>query len=310
MTARQSLHGLVAVSVVVLALGGLVVHRLVDAMGVAAPLGRFLGGMDAMRGVSYYLGGLDDSCALAFDLVGYAALAVGSLVGMQTLRITRCAVRQRTAQTMALPEPLQAAAAAMGIADRLVLSASQDVFSFCFGLSRPRICMSMGLVQALSPGELRAVLAHEHHHLRQHDPLKAFCAIVLAAIAFPVPLAWALRRAYLVACEIDADQAAMAAAGRMDLASALHKVLVHPRTVTLARHVAVGSFGATGERLDRIIGSGRHYPGIDRNAAVWSLGGLGLLVGLAGSLGYSVTDAALHALPPHAPAVCHTVQEG
>lgn len=83
MTARQGFHGLVAASAGVLALGALVLHRLVDAMGVATPLERLLGGRDAMPGVFYYSGIDRRAVALSFGglglLVGIAG-SMGSLV--------------------------------------------------------------------------------------------------------------------------------------------------------------------------------------------------------------------------------------
>ncbi len=44
--------------------------------------------------------------------------------------------------------------------------------AFCYGLLRPRICLSSALVMEMSPAQLRAVLLHERHHLLRRHPLK------------------------------------------------------------------------------------------------------------------------------------------
>jgi beta-lactamase regulating signal transducer with metallopeptidase domain len=228
------------------------------------------------------------------------------------MRATRAVVGKLTADTAPLPARVAALAAELGIADRLVLSRSPGVFSFCFGTRRPRICVSLGLVEALTPGELKAVLVHERHHMTEHDPFKTAAAAVMAAVAFPLPLAWALRRAYLVARELDADRAAMAEAGRIALAGAIHKVATHPQAVHLHTAAAVGSFGAGGARLNQVIRpDARCYPRIGTDVKLASLGTLALFaLGVLGPLGHiSASWPAAPALTPSpmAPMVCQTL---
>ena len=50
--------------------------------------------------------------------------------------------------------------------------------AFCAGFLRPRVYVSRGAVELLTPDELRAVLQHEHHHWRMRDPLRLASARV------------------------------------------------------------------------------------------------------------------------------------
>jgi hypothetical protein len=87
------------------------------------------------------------------------------------------------------------------------------------GIFRPKIFVTRKVVEALSPGELSAALAHEWAHVRAFDNLKQ----TLLKITRP-PL-WLADIAWTNASEIAADEAALATgASVLDLSSALVKV--------------------------------------------------------------------------------------
>ena len=95
--------------------------------------------------------------------------------------------------------------------------------AFCAGFVRPRVYVSRGAVDALTPVELAAVLAHEHQHRRTRDPLRFACGRVVAHAVFFVPVLRPLCDRYADLAEQRADRAAVrASAGRPSpLASAL-----------------------------------------------------------------------------------------
>jgi hypothetical protein len=92
------------------------------------------------------------------------------------------------------------------------------------GYLRPRIYVSTGAVESLTPAELRAVLAHERHHAERRDPLRRLVARALADSLFFVPILGRISERYAALGELAADEAAVAAVGeRRSLASALLK---------------------------------------------------------------------------------------
>ena len=88
------------------------------------------------------------------------------------------------------------------------------------GLVRPHVYASRQLVDSLTAAELAATLAHEAGHIRSADNLKRLLLFVAPGSS------WlrSLRREWSRACEVAADDAAVASgAGVFDLASALVK---------------------------------------------------------------------------------------
>jgi beta-lactamase regulating signal transducer with metallopeptidase domain len=240
-------------------------------------------------------------------------ILVGLSVAVRTCWVTRVAVRRLTRVVVNLPPDVVPIVQQVGLVGRLVVSDSGDVFSFCFGFLRPRVCVSTGLIGILSSDELRAVLAHEGYHLAERDPLKTACANVLAATCFPIPLVDALRRAYLTARELDADRAAMAAAGQAALAGALQKLLIHPRALRLDGAAAVGSISACGARLEQVMQpEKRHYARL--GADVWLASAIAAAIFVVGGVGpfggrseFAVMSIGKPVASPLIPELCEVV---
>lgn len=90
------------------------------------------------------------------------------------------------------------------------------------GIFRPRIFISVDIVQALSRHELAAALGHELAHLRSLDNLKQ---LLLRSIALPFASFRAMDRTWVSASEIAADEDAVrSGASALELSSALVKV--------------------------------------------------------------------------------------
>lgn len=115
-------------------------------------------------------------------------------------------------------------AVAIGIGERLRVLDETTVYAFCAGLLRPRVYASRGLLSALNPQEVEAVLRHEAHHLRQRDPLRLFLLGLAQRLAAPLPVARVLLDRARVEIELAADRAALQEVPVEVLASALIKV--------------------------------------------------------------------------------------
>jgi Zn-dependent protease with chaperone function len=172
---------------------------------------------------------------------------------VQQLREIRRFLRSLPPREPELPARLQCLAAELGITARVDLVRDVQAYSFCYGFLRPRICVTTGLLDLLDEAELRALLLHERHHLRQRDPLRILIARVVGDAINLLPIAGMLVRQYRVAQEVAADQAAIAGCdSEAPLSSALLKLLTINRTRARIP-IAVGAFSVTEERIARLV---------------------------------------------------------
>ena len=125
--------------------------------------------------------------------------------------------------------------------------AADAPMAFCAGWLRPRVYVSTAVLGRLSPGELRAVLAHEQHHGALRDPLRLAIGRVLCTALFFLPVLRPLHDRYADEAEITADAAALAASDGATgpLASAM---------LALAATPAGGVVGISPDRVDVLLG--------------------------------------------------------
>lgn len=148
--------------------------------------------------------------------------------------------------------------------------------AFCAGYMRPRIYVSEGALDRLSPSELSAVIAHERHHLRRREPLRRLLARAVADALFFIPVLRRISDRYVELGELAADEAAVATLrDRRPLASALLKFTERD---PLPAPVA----GIDPERVDHLLGdpgTGRwQLPASLVGRSALALAGLGALV--------------------------------
>ena len=136
---------------------------------------------------------------LTYPTVNAAAVVLMALalLGAAVLLVTvRAAVRQVRAHRR-LVRTLPVTGALPGHPSVLVIDAAAPM-AFCAGWLRPRVYVSTAVLDRLSEGELRAVLAHEQHHGALRDPLRLAVGRVLCQALFflpgPAPAARPLRR--------------------------------------------------------------------------------------------------------------------
>jgi Zn-dependent protease with chaperone function len=126
-----------------------------------------------------------------------------------------------------------------------------EPLAFCAGHLRPRIYLSDGAREQLSEAELVAVVAHERHHLRRHDPLRLLIATALADSLFFLPILRRMSDRYRALGELAADEAAVTTLhGPAPLASALLK-FSEPEPSPAA------VVGIDPERVDHLMGDAR-----------------------------------------------------
>ena len=128
------------------------------------------------------------------------------------------------------PRPLRRLLKRLGLDGRADVVVNAEPFAFCYGLLRPRVCASLGLIEHLGPPEVEAVLRHERYHLAQRDPLKLAVGRALAGALFFLPLVAELLRRYELARELAADRRVVVEMGEArPLAAALYRLVSQAR---------------------------------------------------------------------------------
>ena len=151
-------------------------------------------------------------------------LAVGSVAIWMVLvirRLVRVGLWMRSLPILGdLPPGLVAAMKRTGVQGVRCLAADAPT-AFCAGAVRPRILVSEGVVNRLSPDELDAVLLHEREHVRTFEPLVRAAHDSAAEVFFYLPLVrwWSRRR--LEDTELRADRAALERLGPRPVAGAI-----------------------------------------------------------------------------------------
>lgn len=148
------------------------------------------------------------------------------------------------------------AAKSLDLEENIIEIKSDQPFVFCYGLLKPRICISSIFVEHLIDVELRAVLLHEQHHLQVYDPTKIFIINLVTRIFFFVPGLNILAKKYFTYSEIAADEWSISKSqGKSPLAKAFYKILAWKEKMAI-NNLSVPFFNRiTEERVNKIVDS-------------------------------------------------------
>jgi len=185
--------------------------------------------------LSYPAANVDAIVIVLLAALGAAVVALAVGGGVRELAASRRFHRLLARQD---PQPLGGA----------LLIADPQPRAFCAGLLRPRVYVSTGAIEILDDAALGAVLAHERHHVRRHDPLRLAAGRVLARALFFLPELSDLVARQQALAELSADESAVnaAPANRSALASAMLSFSDAP--------ASAGSAGIDPARVDYLLG--------------------------------------------------------
>jgi len=152
--------------------------------------------------------------------IAIAGLLVAAAVMLRAAGCVACEFR-RGLRDWREHAALVAAAGRPGFEPGVVIVDHDAPAVYCLPRGRHQIVISAGALAALTPGQLRAVLAHERAHLRcRHHVILALATALTHA--FPrVPLLSQAQPQLAVLAEMAADDAAIRRHRRDDLAAAL-----------------------------------------------------------------------------------------
>lgn len=217
------------------------------------------------------------SLALVLLLLGSTGV-VGLSAGLREWRRSRRLTRQLLGVAQPLPARLAGASGQLGLAAQVAYLATPVPIALCYGLLRPRIMVSAGMLARLNDAELTAILLHERHHLQRRDPLRSLAMHAVTAGLFLMPLAPVWQRWFETRMELAADQAALSVMPRGALAGALAAVL----TAAPARPAGLAALSATEARIASLVGTPQRAP-LPVGVSVLNFG---LLAGLAFALSW------------------------
>jgi Peptidase family M48 len=207
--------------------------------------------------------------------------------------------RRRVRQWMAHARPLNLASTTL---PAYAIDAAQPLIALV-GMRRPRLLVTQGLIDALTPAELDAAVAHELGHQRACDNLKRLAICSAPDLLTYFRAARVIEQRWAAAAEHLADRIGDSAAARCALASALVKVArltpIIPRNREPISTLISG--GEIASRVQRLLSDDQALP----SARTWRLGALGAFACLAVAFVYSpllhsvheLTELLVHTLP-------------
>ena len=226
-----------------------------------------LGGSGVLGLATIVIGAFSACVYFLADLrhVPVTPLLLVALVVVSTVGFLRGAIgywRQRRLLAALPLEPivgeLADVARAAG-ADTLYHTPARRPAAFCFGLARPRVVITDGLLERLTLEEQLATIWHEAEHARVREPLKCLAARLAAGTFFWLPLLADLFHRYVLVKELEADRLAATNTSRRALAGALCEVAGEPTPAG-----AVGLADHASARVDRLFDPRAPLPPLSR----------------------------------------------
>lgn len=191
---------------------------------------------------------------LGRSIIMMILLAGAGVTARRVWKTQRFVCKLRSASAATPPARLAGLSASLGLSDQITVLATEVPLAFCFGLLKPRICLSTGLINVLTDKELTAVLLHEDYHRHHYDPLRNLVTEILGCLLFFLPIAAELRDLFSAWTELAADRYAARVTGRRPLAGALHKMLTHPLAVSFSSVSGLSHLSATKARIAELLG--------------------------------------------------------
>jgi Zn-dependent protease with chaperone function len=236
----------------------------------------------------------------------FIVLITGAIVAIVT-----AAVQARRALHVLGVVQQRSAGSTRGRHRGILRARTQFPVCFLWGVRRPRIVISEGLVASLRPRELRAVLEHEAAHASRHDNLAKVVLSICAHATLLWPLTRRVLRWHAEQAELICDESA-AARTRAPLALADALIAVHRRArAAIVPYTAALVSSRTGlleHRVSRLLAfadASTHPPAHSRTSfGVSALTVAGLfavslaVISLIAPLGvHAVAELLLHRLP-------------
>ena len=150
---------------------------------------------------------------------------------------------------------LENVAKLLNLENKIVEINNSNLVIFCYGIFKPKICISSKFTKKLTKEELSTVLLHEQYHLMNFEPVKLLVIKAISKTLFFIPGLKALVKQYIILSELMADEWAVnKSRSKTTLASAIYKVLKINETIITRKSFAVPFFNnITDERIEKVV---------------------------------------------------------
>ncbi len=160
----------------------------------------------------------------------------------------------------------------LGITNQVEEIASSEPAIFCYGMMRPKICVSSKVIQSLNSSELRAVLMHETQHMISREPARLLAIKFINTFRF-IPGIKNLTKKYLSFSELAADELATNNfTEKIDLARAMSKILALEEKTIIQKGMALSYFSQITEDRVRVLSENDYIPTFRREIIKVSFG--------------------------------------
>lgn len=167
-------------------------------------------------------------CQKTFSNIIIIIVITGAIVLVVQVLKTRFYIKKHLNQRVAIPDKLKIIASDLNLDGKINVVKDENKLSFCYGIFSPKVCMSTGLIKALTADELKAVLLHESYHVKNHDPLKIILGQTASSMLFFIPILKEMQRYFVLSKEIAADNMAVKYGDRRSFIAVLNKLLTFP----------------------------------------------------------------------------------
>ena len=168
----------------------------------------------------------------------------------------------------------------LGLINKVTILDLDKPQAFCFGILKPRIYLSSGLVAIMNDKELEVILRHEKYHLDHKDTLSFLIATLVESLFPFFPVISDFIRVYRTDREVQADTAAVnGQEATRSLLGVLKKLLQYePRgTAFIAGIISEDALEA---RIHSLLMLKTVYKKVSIRNALLSFVSLGALIGL------------------------------
>lgn len=150
---------------------------------------------------------------------------VGALLFVFQIIRTHIFVKHIVSKRTNIPRKLNKVINMLSLHTEITVVGSKKQYCFCYGLLKPRICISTGLLERLESRQLAAAVLHETYHVKNYDPLKILLGKTVASMFFFIPLFKDIQQHWAFSKEIAADKTVIGAGYKTALMQALAKLL-------------------------------------------------------------------------------------
>lgn len=169
----------------------------------------------------------------------------------------------------------------LGLQEKVLVITQAKPQAFCFGIRDPKIYISTGLIQLMSPNELEIILRHEKYHLEHRDTLTLLMASVIESLFPFFPIVSDFIRVYRTDRELAADNAAITnRADKQSLKDVLRKLIQYEPDINPVFLPAIMSANTLEARIHSISLIDYTYKKIGLRNLALSLLSLVVLLGL------------------------------